>query len=598
MRTSRCAVALTIGPAMRAAPRSSTSSVNFTRVPSPGGSRSNVARAFAGPAFGRDRESPRRIVLDDEELRLLPPAADAAHLGSGLHVDGLERRPATPARARGRARSRRRAPAASRSRPSPRPSQLDLGACSALGGGAQDERGRGRVHHARRRPICRRVICSAFVRPGRFPASTSPSSVSRSGVDPAEVVRARRERREHRLARLDEDGARRRRAPRSSSAPVGIDADRRDVRARRQPLAAARPARASASSRTRRRRRARPPRTSRRRCRRPPPRAPRPSRDRGRRCGSPRSARTRDTARACVRACTPVPHIASTRASSRASSRADSAEPAAVRVAVMYVPSISAVMRAALRIEDGDRRLVRRQLGAGVPLEQRHELRLEHVRTTAGTPASRRAVRARRTRRRAAASTRARSLRSTNASASASTSASRSSSASTSSRVRTSIAHDTFFSQAERLLVPRDAVRDAGALHPRAVRRVPVVVLDERVDVRLRRAPAEQPLGLRDVDERVARRRLVVPLAERRQPRELERAQRELRRPRRERAQARVGSRVRDQRLEVAAHGAELRRADVEDLAGDVGRRTRARSRRRDPRRRAAGSGSSPSPST
>ena len=89
--------------------------------------------------------------------------------------------------------------------------------------------------------------------------------------------------------------------------------------------------------------------------------------------------RTRGSARACVRACTPVPTMASTRASSRASSRVDSAEPAAVRVAVMYVPSISAQRARRLRIEDGDRRLMRRQLGAGVPLEERHELRLEHL---------------------------------------------------------------------------------------------------------------------------------------------------------------------------------------------------------------------------
>jgi len=52
--------------------------------------------------------------------------------------------------------------------------------------------------------------------------------------------------------------------------------------------------------------------------------------------------RTRRSAAACVRAWTPEPRIASTRASSRASSRVASAEPAAVRVAVMYVPSMSA----------------------------------------------------------------------------------------------------------------------------------------------------------------------------------------------------------------------------------------------------------------
>ena len=57
----------------------------------------------------------------------------------------------------------------------------------------------------------------------------------------------------------------------------------------------------------------------------------------------------------------------------------ESAEPAAVRVAVMYVPSMSAVSAPRSGIEDGDRRLVRRQLRARVALEERHELRLEQV---------------------------------------------------------------------------------------------------------------------------------------------------------------------------------------------------------------------------
>src|SRR6266576_939166 len=54
------------------------------------------------------------------------------------------------------------------------------------------------------------------------------------------------------------------------------------------------------------------------------------------------NARTRGNARACERAWTPVPRRASTSASSRARSRVASAEPAAVRAAVMDVPSITA----------------------------------------------------------------------------------------------------------------------------------------------------------------------------------------------------------------------------------------------------------------
>lgn len=52
--------------------------------------------------------------------------------------------------------------------------------------------------------------------------------------------------------------------------------------------------------------------------------------------------RTRHSAWACDRACTPVPSSASTAASSRASSRADRAEQAPVRAAVMAVPSSNA----------------------------------------------------------------------------------------------------------------------------------------------------------------------------------------------------------------------------------------------------------------
>jgi hypothetical protein len=50
-------------------------------------------------------------------------------------------------------------------------------------------------------------------------------------------------------------------------------------------------------------------------------------------------------ARAWARAWTPVPRIATVEASSRASRRTDSADPAAVRAAVMWVPSSSATGR-------------------------------------------------------------------------------------------------------------------------------------------------------------------------------------------------------------------------------------------------------------
>ena len=55
-----------------------------------------------------------------------------------------------------------------------------------------------------------------------------------------------------------------------------------------------------------------------------------------------RKLATRGSIRPCERACTPVPTMASTEASGRASSRADRAEPAAVRMAVTYVPSMTA----------------------------------------------------------------------------------------------------------------------------------------------------------------------------------------------------------------------------------------------------------------
>src|SRR6266511_2798307 len=43
------------------------------------------------PTFGADREAPRRVVLDDEELRLGPAARDAADLGARFHVHRLQR---------------------------------------------------------------------------------------------------------------------------------------------------------------------------------------------------------------------------------------------------------------------------------------------------------------------------------------------------------------------------------------------------------------------------------------------------------------------------------------------------------------------------
>ena len=55
-----------------------------------------------------------------------------------------------------------------------------------------------------------------------------------------------------------------------------------------------------------------------------------------------KSRRARGTSPAAERDCTPVPRIASTRASGRASRRVASAAAAAVRIAVMYVPSMSA----------------------------------------------------------------------------------------------------------------------------------------------------------------------------------------------------------------------------------------------------------------
>ena len=222
------------------------------------------------------------------------------------------------------------------------------------------------------------VSCSASVRPGRVPLSTSPSSVSRSGVETAKVVRSRRERREHRLARLDEDcrvgderllelGAR------------GIDSDGGDVRARRQPLAA--------DDRLRRvRRRAHDvgaadgllERVGRA-----------PADFRGKRLGL-RAIAAGDADLLELAHSRDRPHV-------RARLHAGAADREHLRVVAReharrergarrgsrrrdVCPVHERRERAALRVEHGDRSLVRRQLRAGVPFEQRHELRLEEVR--------------------------------------------------------------------------------------------------------------------------------------------------------------------------------------------------------------------------
>ena len=125
----------------------------------------------------------------------------------------------------------------------------------------------------------------------------------------------------------------------------------------------------------------------------------------------------------------------------------------------------------------------------------------------------------------------------------------------------------------------------------REVREVPVVGGAQRLRVREPRLPAEQRPRLLDRDERVLVRGPVVPLGERRQVRELERAQRQLGRPDRHGPQPRAGAGVVDQRLQVVPHRAEAAGADVQRLAARPGRRSSARRRRRDPRRRAAGRG-------
>ena len=130
-RTSRCAVVFTMRPGQPRRP----AQLDVEREPD--------ERAVAGrleverrarlrrPALRRDREPARRIVLDDEELRLLPQPGERAGPRCPRARRPTRASPATRARARGRGRARRRAPAASRSRRSPRPSQLDLDARAA-----------------------------------------------------------------------------------------------------------------------------------------------------------------------------------------------------------------------------------------------------------------------------------------------------------------------------------------------------------------------------------------------------------------------------------------------------------------------------------
>src|SRR5439155_1616642 len=92
----------------------------------------------------------------------------------------------------------------------------------------------------------------------------------------------------------------------------------------------------------------------------------------------------------------------------------------------------------------------------------------------------------------------------------------------------------------------------------------------ERLRVRVPRPPAEQPLRLRDVDERVAVGGLVMPLCKWREASQLERAEGKLGWADRDWPEPASRSRVLDQRLEVDADRAELARADVECLTGDA----------------------------
>ena len=105
----------------------------------------------------------------------------------------------------------------------------------------------------------------------------------------------------------------------------------------------------------------------------------------------------------------------------------------------------------------------------------------------------------------------------------------------------------------------------------------------------------EQLLRLRDVDEGILVRGLVVPLRERRDAHELEAAQRDLGGLHRNGLQPRRRARVVDQRLQVGTNGAELGRADVERLSCGLRLVPRAHDRIDEILdRRAAGSGCAP----
>ena len=111
-------------------------------------------------------------------------------------------------------------------------------------------------------------------------------------------------------------------------------------------------------------------------------------------------------------------------------------------------------------------------------------------------------------------------------------------------------------------------MRGAGGGHTPSVGGVPVVGSGQRLRVGVARLPTEQPLRPGDVDVRVAVRGLVVPFGQRRQVRDLERPEGELGGTRGHRAQRAVGMGVLDQGFQIRPHRSEVRRADVQRLAG------------------------------
>ena len=145
--------------------------------------------------------------------------------------------------------------------------------------------------------------------------------------------------------------------------------------------------------------------------------------------------------------------------------------------------------------------------------------------------------------------------------------------------------------QAERLLVPGHPVGRARAAHLVQVLEVPVVGRAQRLGVREPRLPAEQLPGTLDRDEGVLVGRLVVPLGQWRQPRDLESAQRQL--GGRDRDRLQPSSRSRRGRSAPAGRRARsrTRRRRRSGPSHPPGRRTPGRRRRRDPRRRGAGRG-------